>query len=177
MERLKYDQRFVGAVRKIDKILNLGSGVSPIIRADNHDLYSYPGATIHFNLNEVPWPLESESYDMISAFHVMEHFGIGAILKPLSEIHRILKPGGMFIAELPDFPEVLKRYQGGDIGLLEIMYGTREKRLFDAHRWCYSQEVFANLCWASGFERMFVGPGIDYHSRQIPTFRVETIRS
>ena len=47
-----------------------------------------------------PLPLESESLDVVTAFQFIEH--IEARLEFIKEVHRVLKPGGVFLCSTPN---------------------------------------------------------------------------
>lgn len=56
-----------------------------------------------------PLPFESNFFDSISAWDVLEHVSRGdgsanPFLNLMSEIHRVLKPGGYFLAVTPAYP-------------------------------------------------------------------------
>lgn len=57
------------------------------------------------DLNILPWPFEDDSFDEIHAFEVLEHLGRQGdwqtFFAHFSEIHRILKPGGVLVATVP----------------------------------------------------------------------------
>jgi O-antigen chain-terminating methyltransferase len=46
------------------------------------------------------------SLDLVTVFHLIEHFNVGKLIRLLDEIKRTLKPGGMLILETPS-PENL----------------------------------------------------------------------
>jgi SAM-dependent methyltransferase len=48
----------------------------------------------------------NDSLDLVTVFHLIEHFNIGKIIRLLDEIKRTLKPGGLLILETPN-PENL----------------------------------------------------------------------
>ena len=50
---------------------------------------------------------ESESKDLITAFHMIEHMDIISQMKLIKECFRVLKPGGMLIMETPDPANIL----------------------------------------------------------------------
>ena len=58
-----------------------------------------------WDLNEFPYPLLDNSMDEIHAYEVLEHTGTQGdykfFFKQFSEFHRILKPGGHFLATVP----------------------------------------------------------------------------
>lgn len=60
------------------------------------DLLS-PIADLHFDLHDIP--LEDNQYEVIFCNHVMEH--VEDDLKCMQELHRILKPGGWGIMQVP----------------------------------------------------------------------------
>lgn len=66
------------------------------ITYDTGDLVS-PLAKYHFDLHDVPF--EDNSYDVIMCNHVMEHVDDDA--KCMSELYRVLKPGGWAIMQVP----------------------------------------------------------------------------
>lgn len=57
------------------------------------------------DLNVLPWPLESECFDEIHAYEVLEHLGRQGDFKSFfdhfAEIYRLLKPGGLLFATVP----------------------------------------------------------------------------
>lgn len=55
----------------------------------NLDLLPLPGVDVVWNLNERPWPFESESFDSIEADNVIEH--VDDLIGFVEECHRILK--------------------------------------------------------------------------------------
>ena len=50
---------------------------------------------------------ESESYDLVTAFHLIEHIDTKNFLNFINEIDRILKPGGLIILETPNPENVI----------------------------------------------------------------------
>jgi SAM-dependent methyltransferase len=65
--------------------------------------------------------LESNQYDIAIAWHVLEH--IPEDIKAISEVHRLLKPGGCFLVSVPIYPVGnLKTYED-----IELPYEEFEK--------------------------------------------------
>ena len=60
------------------------------------DLVS-PIADMHFDLHSIP--LEDNKFDVIFCNHVMEH--VDDALKCMSELHRVMRPGGWGIMQVP----------------------------------------------------------------------------
>ncbi|MCI5057658.1 MAG: methyltransferase domain-containing protein [Flavobacteriales bacterium] len=79
------EQCFYGRFRKM-KNLDYTTG----------DLYS-PLADIKFDLHEIP--LEDNTYDVVFCNHVLEH--VDDDHKCMTELHRVLKPGGFAILQVP----------------------------------------------------------------------------
>lgn len=85
----------------MDKILNLGCGNRLIENAVNHDLHRHrEEIDIAWDLNDMPWPWEDESFEFIAARAVLEHLRIN-LLESVGECWRILKPGGKLYMKLP----------------------------------------------------------------------------
>lgn len=63
------------------------------------------GADVVWDLEERPLPFEDETFDEIGCFDVLEHVGRQGDWRgwfdEMSEYHRILKPGGRFLALVP----------------------------------------------------------------------------
>lgn len=63
------------------------------------------GADIVHDLEQTPWPIESDSFDEAHAYCVLEHLGrqgdYRSFFATFAEIYRVLKPGGLFFAVCP----------------------------------------------------------------------------
>ena len=57
------------------------------------------------DLNSIPYPFDDNQFDELHAYEVLEHCGQQGdwrfFFNQFSEFHRILKPGGFFIATVP----------------------------------------------------------------------------
>lgn len=88
--------------------LNIGCGTDirdGYVNVDGN--YSWYGKPVPQNcvahdLNQFPWPFADGSADEILMFHVLEH--LPDTFKVLSEVNRILKPGGKFHGQVPYGP-------------------------------------------------------------------------
>jgi len=92
-------------------LLDIGCGIKPYrdyILDNNKDVVSYTGVDIGVrdtnNAPEVLWdgtmlPLDSDSFDCIICTEVLEHCFEPDVI--LAEIHRVLKPGGVFFFTVP----------------------------------------------------------------------------
>jgi SAM-dependent methyltransferase len=79
------------------KVYNLGSGFQKYDGVIGVDIGR--SADIKHNLNVTPWPIADNSADVCTAFHSFEH--LDSIVATMNEVHRILKPGGRLIIEVP----------------------------------------------------------------------------
>jgi SAM-dependent methyltransferase len=80
--------------------LNLGCGE----KKDgfvNIDWNPYANPDILHDLNKFPYPFESNSIELVEAFHVLEH--LDKPLDVMRELHRILKPGGVAHIKVPHY--------------------------------------------------------------------------
>lgn len=83
------------------KVLDIGCGRRKISGADGLDIDPNSEAKIIHDVNKYPFPIESNSYDMIYAKHIIEHIEDPRGL--VEEIQRILKYGGKAFIETPHF--------------------------------------------------------------------------
>ena len=83
------------------RILNLGAGNDIIADAVNHDLHKHRSEIeLTFDLNLIPYPLKSATWDKVVIKSVIEHL-IPTPLETMAEIWRILKPNGIVIVKYP----------------------------------------------------------------------------
>lgn len=83
-----------------NRLLNIGSGQAPMIGWENVDLNPESPAMHHFDLLS-RWPLEDDTYDAVSAIHVLEHFTGEELFGILWEAGRVLKVGGALLVIVP----------------------------------------------------------------------------
>ncbi len=121
-ERLQFYLPFLQDLKADSNILDIGSG-----RGDWLQLLQKQGFHPHgVEINEVLaesareqgldvtkaemmvhlGQLPDNSLDLVTVFHLIEHFNVGRLIRLLDEIRRTLKPGGLLILETPS-PENL----------------------------------------------------------------------
>ena len=82
-------------------ILNLGAGNRILADAINHDVVKHRDEIdVVWDLNEMPWPWEDESFDKVCALSVLEHLRQN-LLTSMDEIWRITRPSGQAVVKLP----------------------------------------------------------------------------
>jgi SAM-dependent methyltransferase len=155
--------------------LNIGAGINPIEGAVNADLSAGLGIDVTVNVMTPPWPWEPQTFGRVFAFHLLEHIPVTTVLVVFAEAYRVLRPGGVFVAEVPDVVAVAKTLVEGQYGAIRNLYAM-DRYLGDAHRWGYDASALAVLAAVAGFSAWSTEPGTDYHAGQMPTVRLEAVR-
>ena len=83
------------------KLLDLGCGERKYPGAIGLDKNPLSDADILCDLDHLPYPLTSETFDLVMCDNVLEH--LKEPLHAMEEIHRILKPGGVVKIISPHF--------------------------------------------------------------------------
>lgn len=84
-----------------EKKLNLGCGEAKKEGYVNLDWQAVVDPDVLHDLNVFPYPFADNTFDLIAAFHVMEHLDHPFIV--MKELHRILKPDGRLHLKVPHF--------------------------------------------------------------------------
>lgn len=79
--------------------LNLGCGTTYLPGYVNCDVLPHVRADRHFDLNTFPYPLETGCASEIFMDNVLEH--LEDLPKVMTELHRLLQPGGVLKAIVP----------------------------------------------------------------------------
>jgi len=80
--------------------LNLGCGTDVRPGFVNVDVAALPGVDVVHDLDVLPLPFESETFEQIVCQDVLEHVDLVGVLR---ECHRILAPGGTVAIRSPHF--------------------------------------------------------------------------
>lgn len=83
------------------KVLHIGSGKSRLAGTTTMDMLNLPGVDIVHDLDQMPWPIQDNEYDVIFAHSVFEH--LEDQVKIMEEMWRILKPKGRIVICVPHF--------------------------------------------------------------------------
>lgn len=183
--------------RKIGKVglLNVGCGAYPKEHYINLDYHWLPGVDICWDLTQGRLPLRDESIDGAFSEHCIDCIPHSAFLRTIREIHRVLKPGGVFRLVLPDGELYFDLYQkrktdksivfpyGGNeaTGMRSINRYTREV----GHQYSYdweSLEIFLREAGFGSTMRCSFGQGampallIDQQDRAAESFVVEAVK-
>lgn len=107
-----------------------------------------------------PLPFADNSFDSVSAYDVVEHVPRQLVLPPLglvypfvrfmNEVHRVLKPGGLFLASTPGYPRPEAFQDPTHVNIITLgtaqyfcgpqpkgrMYGFGGRFSEQVNRWC-----------------------------------------
>ena len=81
--------------------LNLGCGNDIKAGFVNLDINPGHGVDVVHNLDKFPYPFKDDTFDEIRAYSILEH--VADLMKTMSELHRILKPGGRLDIIVPHY--------------------------------------------------------------------------
>jgi SAM-dependent methyltransferase len=119
---------------------------------------------VRWNLEETPYPFRDGSFDVALLTEVLEHLR-DYPLKGLSEIHRILRPGGVLLLTTPNAASPMNRIRlalGRTVytSLSDWMFGLPHAR----HAREYTVVELRQLVTHAGFEVLFL-EGRHFHIR------------
>jgi hypothetical protein len=132
-----------------------------------------------------PVPLDDGIADEIQAIHVFEHFYRWTCKAAAVEFHRLLKPGGLLILELPDLIKCCKNIVEGregrhpdQLGRWGLWGDPRDNNPFMVHPWGWGPEELMGFLGEHGFCDMKHLP-TQYHriGRDHRDMRIEAIRA
>jgi ubiquinone/menaquinone biosynthesis C-methylase UbiE len=84
------------------RILDVGCGRTKFPGAIGIDIRSHLShADIHHDLDQVPWPLADDAFDLVVMRHCLEH--MRDVFQTMDELYRITTPGGRIVIEVPHF--------------------------------------------------------------------------
>lgn len=170
--------------------IHLGCGATRKEGWVNVDLLGDP-VDIAWNLDR-PLPFRSSVADAVFLEHVLEHFTVPAGFRLLSEVRRVLKPGGVARIGVPDGWRYAESYVKDPGGFLEEigpgrptpLLAMQEIYYLEGHLAMYDAQTLSFVCAAAGFasagQRQFgdsrVEPCPDSEHRRLETLYVEAVR-
>jgi predicted SAM-dependent methyltransferase len=131
--------------------INLGSGHLVMDEYVNVDGRPLPGIDVVAEVGNLPF--ERSSLDEIRSSHLLEHFPPPQLTKLLSYWHDLLRPGGLFVAVVPDAESMIRTFVAGDTSwddLKEVTYGAQEYA-GDFHFTMFSQSDLIAALRGAGF--------------------------
>ncbi|MFH1403144.1 MAG: class I SAM-dependent methyltransferase [Candidatus Altiarchaeota archaeon] len=114
-EKIRFIDEFLSGFPKEKKILDVGCGEGVIVEKYRGLGYDIIGMDSDYHSELVVrgdvrrTDFDDESFDLILLLDVIEHLNVCEHGRVLDEVHRILKPGGMLIATIPNLAHLLSR--------------------------------------------------------------------
>ena len=136
--------------------LNLACGDQKFKDCVNLDAESSVNPDVIANLKD-KLPFGNETVDEVYLFHTIEH--IEKMHHPwvLSEIHRVLKPTGVFLVSYPEFSEILKFWLENKHGKRDFWENTiygRQSHKHDYHVSAMDSVEFIQTLMTYGFKEI-----------------------
>jgi predicted SAM-dependent methyltransferase len=135
--------------------------------------------------------IADESYEAIFASHVLEHLYCHEVAMALSELFRILKPGGVLDIAVPDLQCIggklaldqadyaIYNSPIGTIAPLDMIYGHRGSvgagNLFMGHKFGFTQGVLKRYLQNAGFNDMEIDRKTEYELKVKATKKNDSI--
>lgn len=86
------------------RALDVGCGGRKLPGASGMDILALPGVDVVHDMNKTPWPLGEGEFDVVFLNHALEH--ADNVVKTMEETHRVLKPGGRAVIQVPYFRSI-----------------------------------------------------------------------
>ncbi len=90
-------ESILGSTRALD----VGCGGRKLPGSVGMDILRLPGVDVVHSFDQIPWPFEDNSFDLIFLNHALEH--VRDVVAVMNEIHRVLAPGGRLVVQVPYF--------------------------------------------------------------------------
>ena len=132
--------------------INLGCGGDVRSGYANLDIRSIPGA-VQADLRD-GIPLADGSAEEVLALDILEHFPRDVLQdRVLPEIHRVLEPGGVLRARLPDLALIVKQWRSGEVGdeVTAMRIHGRQDYPDNLHYWSYTEQSMSTMLREAGF--------------------------
>lgn len=145
-----------------DRLIELGGGDRPLFHP-NVDCYQLPTVDIVADLEE-PLLTENDSYDGVFSQFLMEHLRLTKVRGFISEIYRILKPGGITVIITANLLEQAKRLievEEWEDSTIQMIFGGNPDFPENYHRSSLSPKYALKLFREAGFQSVdiFEHPG------------------
>ena len=105
-----------------------------------------------------PVPDEFEGADVFRLIHVLEHFYKWEAVELLAEFHRLLKPGGRLVLELPNLESAIATLSGANSKPVNqwgmwVLYGNPDgKNPWYGHKWGWTPDTLSAELRRAGFK-------------------------
>ena len=158
------------------RMLNLGAGPNKYSGWLTADAFKSE-ADIYLNAYG-RMPFDDNAWDVVYSEHMLEHIFVDKVPGLLSEVHRILKPGGLFRVTVPDLEVHAKNYVNGNDDFFQPIitkymarwdkqkskywlirsnggaFMSRAVQRFYRHRWMYDFPTLSSCLNEVGFSQV-----------------------
>lgn len=140
--------------------LDLGSGNSSDKDYVKMDVYPFSNADVIHDMEKIPYPFQSESFDVIRSHHSLEHCSFPRVQEILSECFRLLKPNGYLKIEVPCLESAIKAFltlpeeKRWNSVAMEYIFGNQNKTQLgnQQHKSGFTIRILQDLVEAAGFK-------------------------
>ena len=102
------------------------------------------------------FPFGDATFECVYSSHMLEHLHPAAAMHCLSEIHRILKPGGIVRIVVPDLAQLITKYvPETPEAFLEALFESNQRSTKNMHHWQYNEFSMRRSLEAAGFQNVF----------------------
>ncbi|MFW9844236.1 MAG: methyltransferase domain-containing protein [Candidatus Thorarchaeota archaeon] len=131
--------------------LNIGCGLEYKKGYVNVDAYDSTVADHVMSVMHLKF--DDQTFSHVECVQVMEHLGAAKSIYALSEIFRVLKPGGSFLFETPDLVSSFKSFIKGDENsrklIMNWIYGLDTPGM--SHKYGFPKELIERMLYRTGF--------------------------
>ena len=96
---------------------------------------------------------EDNTFSQVDCMQMLEHLGAAKSIYALAEVHRVLKPEGLFLMETPDLKSSFKTFLKGDEEqrklVMNWIYGLDVPGM--SHKYGFPQELLERMLLETGF--------------------------
>jgi SAM-dependent methyltransferase len=148
-----------------DKVLELGCGENPV-RHDEFwqtlDSRKLDTVDIVWDVNEQPWPIQSEIYDGVHASFVMEHLRLSKLRRFIAEIERVLKPGGIVVIVTSNLYDqahvIIEKEERGEVNddVIHMVFGGKPDIPENYHHSSLTPKYLVSLLREAGFDEITI---------------------
>ena len=172
--------------------IHMGCGARYWADYVNIDIAPPEGGKVDIQADLRKIPLFNETADEITAIHVFEHFHYWEAAEVLKEWHRLLKPGGALIMELPDLLRCCQNFvdqcNGEQVGrpgrnpdqlTYWGIYGDpRAENPYMCHKWGWTPKTLSAFLKEHGFKVTAASNQTVFHSvgRGVRDMRIEAVK-
>ena len=137
-----------------DKILEIGGGGNPLFHP-NMDIQPVETVDIIHDLEKFPYPVEKNSFDGVYSAYCIEHISWRNIQRFISELYRLLRPGGKTVLLTANLLEQCRKimHYGVNEATVEMLFGSQEfePSYLGCHKCGFSPAYAETLFRQAGF--------------------------